>query len=192
MRRLLTAVAVLIILNLSAAMAATAAPSTVDWQVDSEHSGVYFVVRHLGIMNQHGSFTKCSGTVQIDDQDMSKSKVIATVDINSVSTGVEARDKHLESADFFDAAKYPTMNFESTKIWKDGNATKMTGNLTIHGVTKEVTFDLVGPTAPITGVGALRRGISATTKIDRRDFGITFDNTVGNDVAIDLEIDVKK
>lgn len=188
MKRILAAVALLISLNLATVMAAP-----MEWQVDSEHSGVYFVVRHLGIINQHGSFTKCSGTVTIDDQDISKSKVNATVDVNSVSTGVEARDKHLESSDFFDAAKFPTMNFVSTKIWKAGDGTnKMTGNLTIHGVTKEVTFDLMGPTAPVNGVGALRRGISATTKIDRRDFGMTFDETVGNEVAIDLEIDVKK
>ena len=188
MKKLPMAIAVLMFLNLSAARA-----TTVEWQIDSVHSGVYFVVRHIGIMNQHGSFTKCAGTVEIDDQDISKSKVTASVDINSISTGVEARDKHLESADFFDAAKYPTMNFESTKIWKTADgATKMTGNLTIHGVTKEVTFDLVGPTAPVNKVGALRRGISATTKIDRRDFGMTFDDTVGNEVSIDLEMDVMK
>lgn len=188
MKNSLIAVAVLTLFGVSATTA-----STTQWQIDSEHSGIYFVVRHLGIMNQHGSFTKCAGTVQIDDEDISNSKVNATVDINSVSTGVEARDKHLESSDFFDAAKYPTMNFESTKIFKaaDGSV-KMMGNLTIHGVTKQVTFDVVGPTAPITGVGALRRGISATTKIDRRDFGMTFDDTVGNEVSIDLEIDVKK
>jgi polyisoprenoid-binding protein YceI len=187
MKKLILAIVVLTLASLSAAAA------TVDWQIDSVHSGVYFVVRHIGIINQHGSFNKCSGTVQIDDQDISKSKVVANVDISSISTGVEMRDKHLLSPDFFDVAKYPTMTFESTKISKAANGdTKMTGNLTIHGVTKEVTFDLVGPTAPVNKVGALRRGISATTKIDRRDFGITFDDTVGNEVSIDLEMDVMR
>jgi polyisoprenoid-binding protein YceI len=188
MKKFISAFAMLIVLTLS-----TASASPVEWQIDSEHSGVYFVVRHLGIINQHGSFTKCSGTVVIDDEDITKSKVTASVEVNSVNTGVDARDKHLESADFFDAAKFPTMNFESTKIMKAANGTlKMTGNLTIHDVTREVAFDLVGPTAPINGVGALRRGISATTKIDRRDFGMSFDDTAGYEVAIDLEIDVKK
>lgn len=166
-----------------------AEPTT--WQIDTEHSGVYFVVRHLGIINVHASFNKMAGTVHLDEQDIAKSDVNATVDVSSVYTGVDARDKHLLTSDFFDYAKYPTMNFQSTKITKTGNATaKMTGNLTIHGITKEVTFDVTGLSAPITALKATRHGISATTTINRNDFGISSDMTVGDQVSIDLEIDM--
>ena len=150
-------------------------------------------MRHIGIVNVQGMFTKPTGTVTLDDQDISKSDVSATVDVGSVYTGVDARDKHLLTADFFDAAKYPAMSFQSTKIVKTGNGTaKMTGNLTIHGVTKEVTFDVTGPSVPVTAMNATRRGISATTTINRNDFGVSFDMTAGQDVAIDLEIDMVK
>ena len=169
------------------------AAEPITWEIDTEHSGVYFVVRHLGLINVHASFNKMVGTVHLDDQDIAKSDVNAAVDVGSVYTGVEARDKHLLTSDFFDYAKYPSMNFQSTKIIKTGNATaKMTGNLTIHGVTKVVTFDVTGPSAPITALKATRRGISATTTINRNDFGISYDTTVGDQVSIDLEIDVVK
>jgi polyisoprenoid-binding protein YceI len=168
-----------------------AEPTT--WEIDSEHSGVYFVVRHLGIINVHASFNKMAGTVRLDEQDIGRSDVKAAVDVGSVYTGVDARDKHLLTSDFFDYAKYPSMNFQSTKITKTGDATaKMTGDLTIHGITKQVTFDVTGLSAPITALKATRRGISATTTINRNDFGISSDMTVGDQVSIDLEIDVVK
>lgn len=168
-----------------------ASPTT--WEIDSEHSGVYFTIRHLGIINVHASFNKLAGTVHLDDQDVAKSDVNATIDVGSIYTGVEARDKHLLTSDFFDYAKYPSMNFQSTKITKTGDTTaKMTGNLTIHGVTKEVTFDVTGISAPITALKATRRGISATTTINRQDFGVSSDMTAGDLVNIDLEIDMVK
>jgi len=168
-----------------------AEPTT--WQIDTEHSGVYFVVRHLGIINVHASFNKMAGTVHLDEQNLAKSDVNATVDVGSVYTGVDARDKHLLTSDFFDYAKYPSMTFQSTKITKTGETTaKMTGNLTIHGITKEVTFDVTGLSAPITALKATRRGISANTTINRNDFGISSDMTVGDQVSIDLEIDMVK
>ena len=166
---------------------------TTEWDVDPSHSGIYFNVRHLGIVDVHGIFGKCSGTVMLDDQDVSKSTVNATVDVSSVETGVDARDKHLETPDFFDVMKFPALTFQSTRVWKtESGGLKMTGNLTIHGVTKEVTFDVTGPTAPITAMKATRRGVSATAKIDRKDFGMSFDDTVGADIVIDLEIDLIK
>jgi polyisoprenoid-binding protein YceI len=171
----------------------SAAAESTNWEIDSEHSGVYFVVRHLGIINVHGSFNKMSGTVHLDEENIGKSDVNAAIDVGSIYTGVEARDKHLLTADFFDYAKYPSMNFQSTKIIQNGDGTaKMTGNLTIHGVTKEVTFDVVGMSAPITALKATRRGISATATINRNDFGVSFDTTAGNLVNIDLEIDLIK
>jgi polyisoprenoid-binding protein YceI len=179
-------------LALTLAVTSVAAEPTT-WEIDTEHSGVYFTVRHIGIIDVHASFNKMTGTAHLDDQDLSKSDVNASVDVGSVYTGVEARDKHLLTSDFFDYAKFPSMTFQSTKITKTGTSTaKMTGNLTIHGVTKEVTFDVTGPSAPITALKATRRGISATTTINRKDFGVSFDMTVGDQVNIDLEIDVVK
>ncbi len=188
----LTAVAIAIVVMVAALCAPVIAADPTMWEVDAVHSGIYFEVRHLGIINVQGMFTKPTGTVTIDDADISKSSVNATVDVSSILTGVDPRDKHLQSPDFFDAAKFSTMTFQSTKIWQTPNGVKMTGNLTIHGVTKEVTFDVTGPTAPITAMKATRRGVGATTKINRKDFGITFDDTVGDDVVINLQIDLVK
>ena len=120
--------------------------------------------------------------------------MVANVDISLISTGVEMRDKHLLSPDFFDVAKYPTMTFESTKIWKTGNGkAKMAGNLTIHGVTKEITFDVAGPTAPITAMGSIRRGAEATAKISRKDFGMTYDpGIVGDQVSLTIDLEMSQ
>jgi len=168
------------------------------WQIDPAHSNAQFVVRHLGISNVQGEFTKISGSAQIDDKDASKSSVSATIDIASVDTRVQGRDDDLKSANFFDVAKFPTMTFQSTKITKTGDGTaKMTGNLTIHGVTKEVTFDVVGPTAPINAMG-VRRGVSATTTINRQDFGLVHgankiasgDAMIGNEIKITLDVEL--
>lgn len=179
-------------------MAGAAGAQSSTWQIDPAHTNAQFVVRHLGISNVQGEFTKISGTAQIDDQDISKSSVNATIDVTSVDTRVQARDNDLKSDHFFDAAKYPTMTFQSTKITKTGNGTlKMTGSLTVHGVTKEVTFDVTGPTAPIKVMG-VRRGVSATTTINRQDFGLTYDSDklasgdfmIGNDIKITLDVEL--
>jgi polyisoprenoid-binding protein YceI len=162
------------------------------YQIDPNHSTAQFVVRHLGISNVQGDFTKVSGTVVFDDQDISKSIVNASIDVTSVDTRVQARDNDLKSDKFFDVGKYPTMTFTSTKIWSTGNGTaKMTGNLTIHGVTKEVTFDVNGPSAPINAMGGLRRGVEATAKISRKDFGITADaGFVGDEISITIDAEM--
>lgn len=171
--------------------AAAAVSDANTWQIDPNHSTAQFVVRHLGISNVQGDFTKVSGTVVLDDRDISKSSVTASIDVSSVDTRVTMRDNDLKSANFFDVAKYPTMTFQSTKIWSTGNgAAKMTGNLTIHGVTKEVTFDVSGPTAPMND-GGLRRGVEATTTISRKEFGITADSgIVGDDVKITIDAEM--
>lgn len=162
------------------------------WKVDPNNSAVQFVVRHLGISNVQGDFTRISGTVHLDDSDISKSSVAASVDLNSVDTRVNARDNDLKSEKFFDVAKFPTMTFESTKIWSTGDGkAKMAGNLTIHGVTKEVVFDVTGPTPAINQNGTMRRGAEATATINRNDFGITADPIiVGDDVNITLDIEM--
>jgi polyisoprenoid-binding protein YceI len=181
-----------------AATAVTAQSTT--WQLDPAHSNAQFSVRHLGISNVQGEFTKVTGTVELDDQDISKSTVNATIDVNSLDTRVQHRDDDLKSDHFFDVAKFPTITFQSTKIWKTGEGTaKMTGNLTLHGVTKEVTFDVTGPTKVIQVMGT-RRGASATTKINRQDFGMVFmsnalpggDQMIADTVTITLDIEMLK
>jgi polyisoprenoid-binding protein YceI len=190
----------LIAIGLIASFGVSAASAqTGTWQLDSAHSNAQFSVRHLGISNVQGEFTKVTGTVQFDDQDVSKSNVTASIDVASIDTRSQGRDSDLKSDHFFDVAKYPTLSFQSTKIWKTGEGTaKMSGNLTIHGVTKEVTFDVSGPSKAVQAMGATRRGASATTKINRQDFGLTYlsnklpggDEMIGDDVTITLDIEM--
>jgi len=162
------------------------------WQFDASHSDAHFSVKHMGITIVPGDFSKITGTAQIVDQDLSQSTVNATIDMSSLSTRVERRDSDLKSPNWFDVAKFPTMTFQSTKIVKTGDGTaKMSGNLTIHGVTKEVTFDVSGMTSPITTPQGMHRGLMATTKIDRRDFGVGAETpVVANDVNVELYIDL--
>ena len=187
----------LIAIGLAASLGvSTVSAQSAGWQLDSAHSNAQFSVRHLGISNVQGEFTKVTGTVQLDDQDISKSSVTASIDVASIDTRAQGRDNDLKSEHFFDVAKYPTLTFQSTKIWKTGEGTaKMTGNLTLHGVTKEVTFDVSGPSKAIQAMGATRRGASATTKINRQDFGLTWNSVlesggvlVGDEVTITLDV----
>ena len=178
--------------GLAAVLTVPAFAATSTWQIDPNHANAQFTVRHLGISNVQGEFTKISGTIELDDTDISKSSVNATIDVASVDTRVQRRDDDLRSPNFFDAAKFPTMTFQSTKIWKTGDGTaKMTGNLTIKGVTKEVTFDVSGPTDPIKDKAGSRRGVSATTKINRQDFGVSADpGVVGDQISIALDLEM--
>jgi len=178
--------------GLAAILTVPAFAATSTWQIDPAHANTQFTVRHLGISNVQGEFTKISGTIVLDDADISKSSVDATIDVTSVDTRVTRRDDDLKSPNFFDAAKFPTMTFQSTKIWSTGDgAAKMTGNLTIKGVTKEVTLDVDGPTPPIKAMGGSRRGVSATTKINRQDFGVSADpGVVGDQISITLDLEM--
>ncbi len=182
----------LVLAGLVAALALPSLAATSTWNIDPFHTNAQFLVRHLGISNVQGEFTKISGTVTLDDADVTKSSVSATIDVTSIDTRVSRRDDDLKSDGFFDADKFPTMTFQSTKIVKSGDGTlKMTGNLTIKGVTKEVTFDVTGPTAPVTAMGGTRRGVSATTKINRQDFGVSKDpGMVGDDISIMLDLEI--
>ena len=171
------------------------------WTIDPDHSNVGFRVRHLMISNVRGSFDKHSGTVVIDDKDITKSKVEVTIDTGSINTNVTRRDEHLRSADFFDVAKFPTMTFVSRKVAKAGqDRLKVTGDLTLHGVTKEVVLDVEGPSKESKDPwGNFRRGATATTKINRKDFGLIWNKAletggvaVGEEIAITLEIEMIK
>jgi len=166
------------------AMPAIAASST--WNLDPFHTNAQFFVKHLGISTVQGDFTKVTGTVTLDDTDVTKSSVSVTIDVNSIDTRVSRRDDDLKSEHFLNAAQFPNITFQSTKVVKSGdNTLKVTGNLTIRGVTKEVTLDVTGPTAPISAMGSQRRGFSATTKINRQDFGVSADpGMVGDDLTI--------
>jgi len=169
------------------------------WTIDPDHSSVGFKVRHLMVSNVRGNFEKYSGLVDLDDKDITKSKVDVTIDPNSINTNVQKRDEHLRSADFFDVARYPSMTFVSKK-WSHGakGALKVTGDLTIHGVTREVVLDV----APFSKEskdpwGNTRTGTSASTKINRKDFGLTWNKSmeaggvlVGDEVDISIDVEM--
>ncbi|HLO24772.1 MAG TPA: YceI family protein, partial [Geobacteraceae bacterium] len=150
------------------------------WQIDPDHSNIQFKVRHLMVSNVKGVFHKVSGMAEIDDQDMTRSRVSVTIETASVDTGVAKRDDDLRSANFFDVTRYPTMTFVSRKIVKTGtDSFKVTGDLSIHGVTREVVLDVDGPTAAVKDPwGGMRRGATATTKINRKDFGLTYNKVL--------------
>jgi len=163
------------------------------YQIDPAHANAQFTVRHLGISNVQGEFTKVTGSITIDDKDISKSSVNATIDTTSLDSRVAARDKDVKD-NFLEVDKFPTMTFVSKKITKgtDGKV-QVTGDLTLHGVTKEVTFTVDGPSEEIKDPwGNQRRGAAATTKIHRTDFGITkYPSTViGDDITIQLDIEM--
>jgi len=167
------------------------------WQLDPPHSSAQFSVRHLGVSTVRGAFTKVSGTVHYDAANPGKASLQATIESASVDTRVEMRDNDLRSPRFLDAQKYPTITFQSKKVEAAGDGKlKVTGDLTIHGVTKEVVLDVDGPTPAIKdpmGKDRLRAGASATTKINRNDFGITsLPGAIGDDITITLDIEMIK
>ncbi len=178
-----------------------AAQPGIVWKIDSGHTTADFSVRHLMIYNVRGHFTKVSGNVNYDGKDLKSLKIDAAIEVASVDTGENGRDEHLKNADFFDAAKFPTMTFKSKKVKSAGKG-KFTvmGDLTIKGVTKEVTLDVEGPTEQIKDMqGGTRVGASATTKINRKDFGITWNkaldngsSVVGDDVKVSIEVEAVK
>ena len=175
------------------AMAATARAQAGTWQIDPNHSAAQFSVRHLGVSTVRGAFTKVSGSAKHDPADPSKDSLEATIDANSVDTRVEMRDNDLRSPRFLDVQKYPTITFHSkqTKVAAPGKLS-ITGDLTIHGVTKEVVLDVDGPSAPIKDPwGNQRIGASATTKINRQDFGVSsLPGVVGDEITITIDAEL--
>jgi polyisoprenoid-binding protein YceI len=183
---------VLIILT-AVSMAASAAAQAETWQLDSKNSAVQFSVRHLGLATVRGAFTTFNGTAKYDSADPSKTALDATIDANSIDTRVEARDKDLRSPHFFDAEKYPTITFHSKQAKAAANGKlQVTGDLTIHGVTKEVVLDVDGPSAPIKDPwGNQRIGATATTKINRNDFGVSgAPGVVGDEITIIIDAEL--
>jgi polyisoprenoid-binding protein YceI len=165
------------------------------WKLDPNHSSAQFSVRHMGISKVRGAFTKVSGNVTYDSADVSKSSLDVTIETASVDTRVEMRDKDLRSDHYFDVEKYPTITFKSKKVEQAGpGKLKITGDLTIHGVTKEVALDVDGTGQPVKDPkGNLHMGASAETTIDRTEFGMTGGRaTVGTDIAIIIDTELVK
>jgi polyisoprenoid-binding protein YceI len=169
------------------------------WQIDPAHSAAHFSVRHLMISNVRGEFTKLSGSALLNPADSAKSTVEITIEAASVNTREPQRDEHLRSADFFDVANHPTLTFRSKRVEALGAENfKLTGDLTIRGVTKEVTFDVEGPTASVKDPwGNIRAGVTASAKINRKDFGVAFNAltetggmVVGEEVKITIEAEL--
>lgn len=162
------------------------------WKIDPNHTATQFSIKHLGISTVRGVFEKTSGTVQYDPKDPTNTLIEATIDAATVNTRVEMRDNDLRSPNFFDVAKYPTIAFKSTKVEPNGEGKlKVTGDLTIHGITKEVVLDVEGPTAPVQDKGATKMGVTATTKINRFDFGVNgARSTAGSDVNITIDLEL--
>ena len=175
-------------------MTTTAAtPATTTWNLDPAHSGAEFKVKHMMISNGKGSFSGLSGVLAEHATDSALSSVEASVDVATVNTGDEKRDGHLKSADFFDAEKFPEITFKSTAVELAGEGKhSVSGDLTIHGVTKEAILDVDGPTPAMKDPkGTSHRGASATTTINRTDYGMnTMTGMIGDSVTIQLDVEL--
>jgi polyisoprenoid-binding protein YceI len=185
-------------------MSTVAAPevtAVTTWNIDPVHSTAQFKVKHMMISNVKGEFTAVTGKLELNNADITKSKIEASIDAGSINTREPQRDAHLKSADFLDVEKFPVLTFKSTRVSKvKVDELSVEGNLTIHGVSRNVVFEVEGPSAPVKDPwGSTRIGISATTRIDRKDFGLSWNATleaggimVGNEVTITLDVEFVK
>ena len=170
------------------------------WNFDLSHSSVNFHVRHLMVSKVHGRFTKWDGILELDDQDMTKSRLEVTIDAASVDTKEPKRDDHLRSPDFFDVEKFPSLTFVSKEIKRTSNDRYLvSGDLTIRGITKAVTLEVEGGDQVKDPWGGTRTGFSAKTQVNRKDFGLTWNLAleaggfvVGDKIEITLEIEAVK
>lgn len=176
-------------------MSTVSAPSTTTWKIDPAHTNVEFSVRHLMIATVKGRFTDVSGTVKIDEADLSRSEIDVTINVASIDTREQQRDAHLRSADFFDVENHPTMEFHSTGVRIERGDFLVDGNLTIRGVTRPVTFDFDFGGFGTDPYGNYKAGATAKAVIDREDFGLTWNAAletggvlVGKDVTIELDL----
>jgi polyisoprenoid-binding protein YceI len=175
--------------------------SATTWNIDPVHSVAEFKVKHMMISNVKGQFPKVTGSLTLDESDLTESQVEASFEAASIETRDAQRDAHLKSADFFDVEKYPTLSFKSTRVKavREGELT-VEGDLTIHGVTRKAVFTVEGPSSPAKDPwGNTRVAVSATTKINRKDFGLTWNATVetggilvGDEVTITLDVQFVK
>jgi polyisoprenoid-binding protein YceI len=165
------------------------------WTIDSAHSSATFEILHMSVSHVHGSFGNVKGMVMLDDKDITKSSVTATIDTTTVSTGNASRDTDLKSDGFFDVAKNPEMTFKSTALTKMGGKLQLVGDLTIHGITKSVTLNVDGPTPPQTMQGKTVSGFSATGMVSRKDYNIGAKYgpaMLGDDVKVTIDVEIDK
>lgn len=171
------------------------------WVSDQAHSAAHFKVKHMMVANVNGDITGVDAKIDLNEKDITKSTVEATLDVGTINTNNAKRDEHLRSPDFFDTQKYPTMKFVSKKVVKSGkDELKVTGDLTIRGVTKQVTLEVEGPTQAFKDPwGNMKRGLNAETKINRKDFGLTWNKAletggvvVGDEVKIEIELELQQ
>jgi polyisoprenoid-binding protein YceI len=170
--------------------------ATVRWEIDSSHSGIHFSVRHLVIAKVRGQFSRWTGAVEVPDGDFTKASVEAVIDASSIETGVADRDTHLKSADFFDVAQFPEITFTAARVTPKGDDLTVVGQLTIKGITREVALE-VEPLGQVKDPwGNERAAFSATTAIDRKDFGLTWNQVletggvaVGDRVTLEIEVE---
>ncbi len=185
-----------ILTGILALAAPLALAQTSTWVSDPNHSEVDFSIVHLSVSKVHGRFGNVKATIVYNEADVTKSTVTATIGVDTVDTGVDRRDTDLKGASFFDVANLPTATFTSTSVAKNGNHMSVNGNLTLHGVTKPVVLDVVGPNGSMTDPkGKVHTGFSATTTIDRTAFGIgpKFPAAmVGDEVTLTIELEVIK
>jgi len=168
------------------------------WAFDLVHSSVNFTVRHLVVSKVRGRFTKWEGTLAMDERDPSGGQVEVVIDAGSIDTGVEQRDGHLRSADFFDVERFPTISFTSTRVEKAGaGALTVAGDLTMHGVTRPVVLDVEYAGSAKDPWGGIRAGFSARVSLDRKDFGLTYNQlletggvVVGETVEVTIDAEV--
>lgn len=186
---------------LAAALTVSSFAFASSWDVDSAHAAANFAVKHLAISTVNGTLGAVTGKVELDDKDVTKSKIEASIDVKGINTKEPKRDDHLRSKDFFEVEKFPNITFKSTKIEKgEGNKLKVTGDLTIKGVTKPVTLDgELTPEVANPFSKAKTRGFSGSTSINRKDFGLTWNVAletggvlVGDDVKINVEAELIK
>jgi polyisoprenoid-binding protein YceI len=185
---------------LAAALLAPSLAHADTWLIDPSHSAATFSVRHMMVSNVRGEFGKMVGTINYDPKSPTKATVEVTIDATSISTREPQRDQHLKSPDFFDVQKFPTITFKSTKVEQVApGKLRLSGELTMHGVTKPVVLEVDGPSSPINAFGGTRWGASATSKVNRGDFGLRYNKAletggvaVGEEVAITLDIEATK
>lgn len=194
-------------LTLAAVVAALAVPASAQsqgpdvWTIDPNHSSAGFSVRHMMVSTVRGTLGLVKGTIAYDGRSVESIKADVTIDVGGVNTGNESRDRDLRSADgLFDVSKYPTATFKSTRAIPGASAGtfKLVGDLTLHGVTKEVTLDVDGPSPPLRQGPTLRAGASATTTINRKDFGLSYNRmvetapVVSDEVKITIDLEATK
>jgi polyisoprenoid-binding protein YceI len=179
----------------------TTAATTTTWNIDPVHSAAEFKVKHMMISNVKGRFTALTGVMTLDETDITRSRIEASIEAASIDTRDAQRDAHLKSADFFDAEKFPSLTFKSGRVRRTGDGElAVEGELTIHGVTRTAEFTVEGPTSPVKDPwGNTRIGLSATTKISRKEFGLTWNGAletggllIGDEVTITLDVEFVK